>query len=80
MVDIKVYIAGMGVVSPAGRGVKSIKNWIKQGGRRIRPLNLFTVSPENLLPVGEVYESFEVLEIPRCHQLAFAATEEAAGY
>lgn len=67
----------MGVISPAGRGVKSLKNWIKQGGRRIRPLNLFTVSPENLLPVGEVSELFEVLEIPRSHQLAFAATQEA---
>ncbi len=77
MVDIKVFIAGMGVVSPAGRGMKSLKNWIKQGGRRIRPLNLFAVSSENLLPVGEVSESFEVLEIPRSHQLAFAAAQEA---
>jgi 3-oxoacyl-(acyl-carrier-protein) synthase len=77
VVDIKAYIAGMGVVSPAGRGIKSLKSWMKQGGRRIRPLNLFAVPSENLLPVGEVSESFEVLEIPRAHQLAFAATQEA---
>jgi len=74
---MKVYISGMGVISPAGRGIQSLKNWIRQSGRRIRPLNLFTVSPENLLPVGEVSESFEVLEIPRCHQLAITATQEA---
>lgn len=74
---MKVYIAGMGVVSPAGRGIQSLKNWIKQGGRRIRPLNLFTVPPGNRLPVGEVSESFEILEIPRSHQLAYTATQEA---
>jgi 3-oxoacyl-(acyl-carrier-protein) synthase len=74
---MKVYIAGMGVVSPAGCGIQSLKNWIKQGGRRIRPLNLFKVSPENLLPVGEVPETFEVLDIPRSHQLAFTAAKEA---
>ena len=74
---MKVYIAGMGIVCPAGRGIQSLKNWINLGGRKIRPLSLFTVSPENLLPVGEISESFEVHEIPRSHQLAFTAAQEA---
>jgi len=77
MINIRVYITGMGVVSPAGCGVRSLKTWIKQGKRKIRPLSLFTVSPNNLLPVGEVSESFEALEIPRTHQLALSATQEA---
>jgi 3-oxoacyl-(acyl-carrier-protein) synthase len=74
---MRVYIAGMGMVCPAGRGIQSLKNWINLGGRKIRPLSLFTVSPENLFPVGEVSESFEVHEIPRSHQLAFTAAQEA---
>ena len=77
MSDIRVYITGMGVISPAGRGVKSLKTVIKENKRKIRPLSLFTVSPDILLPVGEVSEPFETLDLPRTHQLALAASQEA---
>ncbi len=77
MSDIRVYITGMGVISPAGRGVKSLKTVIKENKRNLRPLSLFTVSPDILLPVGEVSEPFETLDLPRTHQLALAASQEA---
>jgi 3-oxoacyl-(acyl-carrier-protein) synthase len=73
----RVYITGMGLVTSAGCGVSRARDVIRNGGRRIGPLSLFPVSPDNRLPVGEVHEFPEIGGIPRTHQLALTAAREA---
>ena len=47
------------------------------GIRGIGPVTLFPVPRDRSLPVGEIHESFEVDGLPRTHQLALIAAEEA---
>ena len=74
---IRVYITGVGLVTSAGCGVSRAREVIRNGGRRIRPLSLFPVSPDNRLPVGEAHEFPETGGIPRTHRLALTAAREA---
>jgi len=74
---LRIYITGVGLVTSAGCGVSRTREVIRNGGRRIRPLSLFPVSPDNRLPVGEVHEFPETGGIPRTHWLALTAAREA---
>lgn len=74
---MRVYITGMGLISPAGRGLAKTRDFIKSGEKKIRPLSLFSVSQDKPLPVGEIIDSFEPAGVPRTHQLALAAAKEA---
>ena len=48
-----------------------------KGVRGIGPLTLFPVPLDRSLPVGEIHESIEMDELPRTHQFALIAAEEA---
>ncbi len=77
MTDIRVLIAGMGLVTPLGSGVD--RNWaaLLKGKTGIGELTLFPTANDLFFPVGEVTESFSPEGPPRTHQLALMAAEEA---
>jgi len=77
LTGVRVYITGMGLVTSAGCGVSRARDLIRNGCRKLRPLSLFPVSPDNRLPVGEVHEFPETGGIPRTHRLALTAAREA---
>ena len=67
----------MGVVSSLGQGVSKTKEAIQNGLKGIRPLSLFTTSGMKPLPVGEASEPIETSSVPRTHQLARLAADQA---
>ena len=67
----------MGLITPVARGVPETKASIMNGVRGIGPVTLFPVPRDRSLPVGEIHESFEMEGLPRTHQLALIAAEEA---
>ena len=77
MTDIRVYITGTGLITPVGRGVLETKASIMNGARGIGPVTLFPVPRDRSLPVGEIHELFEIDGLPRTHQFALIAAEEA---
>ncbi|MBW1705192.1 MAG: beta-ketoacyl-[acyl-carrier-protein] synthase family protein [Deltaproteobacteria bacterium] len=77
MTVVRVYITGMGLITPVGRGVSETRASIKAGKKGFRPIGLFPVPRENPLPVGEISGSFETAGIPRTHRLALIAAKEA---
>ncbi|RLI38386.1 3-oxoacyl-ACP synthase, partial [Candidatus Bathyarchaeota archaeon] len=77
MTRVRVYIAGMGLVSPIGHGLSQTKDSIKKAKKGIKPLSLFPTPQKEPLPVGEISESFEINDIPRTHKLALIAAKEA---
>lgn len=77
MTRVRVYIAGMGLISPIGHGVSQTKDSIKKAKKGIKPLSLFPTPQKEPLPVGEISESFEINDIPRTHRLALIAAKEA---
>lgn len=79
MTDVRVYITGMGLISPAGRGLDKTIGFFRKGAKNIRPVSLFSVSRDKRLPVGEVGDSLEPGNMPRTHRLALTAAKEALG-
>ncbi|MCD4715592.1 MAG: beta-ketoacyl-[acyl-carrier-protein] synthase family protein [Desulfobacterales bacterium] len=77
MTFVRVYITGMGLISPVAQGVSETRISLKTGKKGFRPISLFPVSQENPPPVGEISGSFEPVGIPRTHQLALVAAREA---
>ena len=77
MTQVRVYITGAGLITPVARGVPETKASIMKGVRGIGPLTLFPVPLDRSLPVGEIHESIEMDELPRTHQFALIAAEEA---
>jgi 3-oxoacyl-(acyl-carrier-protein) synthase len=72
----RAYIHGMGIVSPLGIGVPAHKVALLAGACGVHPVMLFPVqSPP--LPVGEVTLPSVDQDMPRTHQLALMAAEEA---
>jgi len=74
----RVFVTGLGLVSPAGAGVDAHRRLLLNGERRLRPLSLFPV-PNEPLPAGEVSIELPRKELPRTHRLALAAACEAIG-
>jgi len=74
---IHVLIAGMGLVTPLGKGVDL--NWraLLNGKTGMGELTLFPTADDLAFPVGEVKEFFANEKIPRTHQLALIAAREA---
>jgi len=79
LTGIRVYITGTGLITPVARGVPETKVSIMNGVRGIGPVTLFPVPRDRSLPVGEIHESFEMDGLPRTHQFALIAAEEAMG-
>jgi 3-oxoacyl-(acyl-carrier-protein) synthase len=67
----------MGVVSSLGQGISKTKAAIQNGLKGVRPLRLFSTSLQGPLPVGEVSEPIDTHSVPRTHQLARLAAEQA---
>ncbi|QTA80803.1 Putative 3-oxoacyl-[acyl-carrier-protein] synthase, fabF-like [Desulfonema limicola] len=73
----RVFITGMGVISPAGTGRESLNICFEQNKSRIELLTLFKTPHNNPLPVGQVDLSTDDQDIPRTHKLAYLAARQA---
>jgi len=73
----RVFITGMGIISPLGLGVERHLDSLKKNESGIGPISLFTPSPGNSFPVGEVPGFAQSLHVPRTHELALVAAREA---
>lgn len=74
---IRVFITGMGVMSPLGNGVPDLYASLKKNCTGIKPLSLFPASAGNLLPAGEIAGFQQTDDVPRTHGIALAAAREA---
>jgi 3-oxoacyl-(acyl-carrier-protein) synthase len=73
----QVFITGMGIISSLGQGVGHHVDSLRKNCSGIEPLTLFTPPPDNLLPAGEIHNFKQTLNVPRTHELAFLAAQEA---
>ncbi|MBU4262440.1 MAG: beta-ketoacyl-[acyl-carrier-protein] synthase family protein [Proteobacteria bacterium] len=73
----RVYIAGVGIISPLGSGPAATQEALRANRSAIRPLDLFTVGHGKPLPVGQVDGLNEPSPLPRTHQLAYIAAMQA---
>jgi 3-oxoacyl-(acyl-carrier-protein) synthase len=67
----------MGIISSLGQGVDRHVNSLKKNCSGIKPLKRFTPSPGNVFPAGEIPDFKQTLNVPRTHELAFLAAQEA---
>jgi 3-oxoacyl-(acyl-carrier-protein) synthase len=67
----------MGIISALGQGVGRHVDSLKKNRSGIKPLKLFTPSPGNVFPAGEVPDFKQTLNVPRTHELALLAAQEA---
>ncbi|MDM8536990.1 beta-ketoacyl-[acyl-carrier-protein] synthase family protein [Desulfobacterales bacterium HSG17] len=75
--DNRIFITGMGVISPAGTGWESLNICFEESKTRIHPLTLFQTPHNEPLPVGEIDLLTSDKEIPRTHKLAYLAAGQA---
>lgn len=73
----RVFITGMGIISSLGQGVDRHVDSLRKNCSGIERLKLFTPSPGNLFPAGEIPNFKQTLNVPRTHELAFLASQEA---
>ncbi|EFK07765.1 beta-ketoacyl synthase, N-terminal domain protein [delta proteobacterium NaphS2] len=80
MTDIRAAIAGMGLITPLGKGVE--QNWhaLLKGNTGNGKLTLFDTPEDLSFPVGEVSLPVPPGEFPRTHKLALIAAREAMEY
>jgi 3-oxoacyl-(acyl-carrier-protein) synthase len=67
----------MGIISSLGQGVGHHVDSLRKNCSGIEPFTLFTPPPDNLLPAGEIPNFKQTLNVPRTHELAFLAAQEA---
>ncbi|MFO7802086.1 MAG: beta-ketoacyl-[acyl-carrier-protein] synthase family protein [Desulfovermiculus sp.] len=78
MSALRVFVAGIGAVSPAGQGGAALHRLLHTNKRFLRPLQAFA-APE-ALPVGQVDLAAAEGTLPKSHRLArLAATEAVQG-
>jgi len=75
----RAFIAGVGVVSPAGVGAAAALEAMHSGASGLGPLSLFATSGESAPLVGEVAGFLTEDPTPRTHRLALAAARQALG-
>lgn len=73
----RVFICGVGILSPLGRGLAATAAALREGRRGLAPLELFACPFEAPLPVGEVRGFAAAGDLPRTHALALAAAADA---
>ena len=73
----RVFITGMGIISPLGHGVAQHVDLLKKNRSGIKPISLFATSPGNSFPAGEIPDFTQTLNVPRTHELALLAAQEA---
>ena len=74
---MRIYLTGIGIISPLGHGCAETINALRKNQIGIRPLTLFSVPHTPPLPVGEIEQPFPDSNIPRAHQMALLAAEDA---
>jgi 3-oxoacyl-(acyl-carrier-protein) synthase len=74
---VRVYIAGMGIITSLGNGIAKTREAIINSPTGIRPLTLFPTASNQPLPVGEASDLTENGDLPRTHQLARLAADQA---
>jgi 3-oxoacyl-[acyl-carrier-protein] synthase-1/3-oxoacyl-[acyl-carrier-protein] synthase II len=74
---VRVYISGMGIITSLGNGISITRDAIQNNLTGIRPLTLFPTASDQPLPVGEAADLIENDDLPRTHQLARLAAEQA---
>ena len=67
----------MGIITSFGEGVEETFNALKKNICAITPITLFKVLKDNRLPVGEISNISLSNSVPRIHQLALKAAEQA---
>jgi len=67
----------MGIISALGQGVGRHIDALKKNCSGIKPMTLFTPSPGNDFPAGEIPNFKQTLNVPRTHELALLAAQEA---
>jgi 3-oxoacyl-(acyl-carrier-protein) synthase len=77
LTNVRVFVTGVGIISPLGRGRQATLAALQRGDRVIKPVSLFPVSHTEPLPVGEITEFIETESVPRTHVLALLAAQEA---
>ncbi|MHB1184258.1 MAG: beta-ketoacyl-[acyl-carrier-protein] synthase family protein [Desulfobulbia bacterium] len=73
----RVYIAGLGIISPLGEGVAATEEALRGNRSAIRPLDLFPLLHGEPLPTGQVRGLAEQSDLPRTHRLAHNAALQA---
>ena len=73
----RIFITGMGIISSLGQGVGCHVDSLKKNCSGIKPLRLFIPSPGNAFPAGEIPDFKRTLNVPRTHELALRAAQEA---
>ncbi|MGB5749691.1 MAG: beta-ketoacyl synthase N-terminal-like domain-containing protein [Desulfobacterales bacterium] len=74
---MRVYISGMGIISSLGKGISKTGEAIQKSLTGIRPLTLFPTASNQPLPAGEAAGPLENESVPRTHQLARLAADQA---
>jgi 3-oxoacyl-[acyl-carrier-protein] synthase-1/3-oxoacyl-[acyl-carrier-protein] synthase II len=67
----------MGIITSLGSGISNTRNAIQKGLTGIQPLTLFATASNRPLPVGEIADLIENDDLPRTHQLARLAAQQA---
>ena len=73
----RVYIAGLGIISPLGEGLAATEEALRDNHSAIRPLDLFPLLHGEPLPTGQVRDLAEQSDLPRTHRLALNAARQA---
>ncbi len=67
----------MGIISSLGEGISKTTEALQKSLTGIRPLTLFSTASNQPLPVGEAVGPIEDASLPRTHQLARLAADQA---
>jgi len=74
----RVYISGVGIISPLGIGLAALEQALAENRSVIQPLSVLPLLQGDPLPVGQVREVEQPQEgLPRTHCLAYAAAVQA---
>ena len=74
---MRIHIIGMGLVTALGSGIRSNREALLENRSGIRPLTLFPTVSHHPLPVGQATVTGGADDLPRTHQLARLAAEQA---
>lgn len=72
-----VYIAGIGIVSALGSGFFDTVQALRDNRTAVGPLELFPLLQGHPLPVGQIHGLPDSAPLPRTHQLAAIAAQQA---
>lgn len=73
----RVYIAGLGIISPLGEGLAATEEALRGNRSAIKPLDIFPLLHGEPLPTGQVRGLDEPSDLPRTHRLAHNAAVQA---